>query len=647
MTNYTTDDAYSALMALDPGAPRDEWVRIGMAAHAAGLTVQEWITWSQKSDRFSGDKDCLQQWKSFREGAVGAGTLFYLAREAGWEPESRDEAERHPARPAPRARAEASRPPPPPQDEAKLKQRRQRLDVLMAQATPADEMHPYLVRKEVNGAGLKMVRRSELREILGYMPEGKRGELAGDEILLAPFHDGSGRAEQVEMIDGAGLKLALALPRKGLMWSEGPVDREALTLGLCEGIATAKTLMRFRGHQVISSGTANNLPEVAERIRKLNPHAEIIVFADLGDDGQMYAQRAAEAVLGFVVSPPADAFEEPDGADFNDLQEVWDEAAIKGYLSAACTHPQRITFAQAEQIIPIDYALPSLPVGAVGLLVGPGSVGKSYLALELAISVTLAHNFLGVPGPFEHLIAGRTAMVFGEDDKAIVNNRMHYLAERFRLRPDDRERLDRDMLVLSLVGEDMRVTEVDMRNVREGPFLNRLRTVCQGRRLVFIDPLIRLHDSDENDNTAASHLMLSIQRIARDTRCAIVLLHHSGKGQVDGWAAARGASAITTTARWQLNATAPSKEEREKFQLTDDDARNWVKVDGVKMNYGENVRHFWLRRGAHGVLTHGEPSTVEVGGSSGADSDFGPDPFAGAHLSSPSSQPPRGYRSGR
>ena len=643
MTNYTTADAYDALMALDPGVGRAEWIRIGMAAHAAGLTVQDWMEWSQKSGNFAGDKDCLQQWKSFREGAVGAGTLFFLAREAGWEPQDDDPGPRRTNRP-PVRQAESAPRPADQEDEAKVEKRRQKLDVLMARAGVADEMHPYLVRKEISGKGLRMVKLAELQEILRYTPETKRGALAGDDILLAPLHDGSGQTAQVEMIDETGRKAGLALPRKGLMWTEEPISRDATTLGLCEGLATAKTLMQLRGHQVISSGTANNLPEVAKRLRQLNPHAEIIVFADLGADGQKFAKIAADAVFGYVVSPPEDAFEEPDGADFNDLGERWDSSSIREYLDARCVHPQRITFAQAEQIIPIDYALPSLPVGAVGLLVGPGSVGKSYLALELAISVTLANNFMGAPGPFERLIPGRTAMVFGEDDKAIINNRMHYLSELFRLSPQEREQLDRDMLILSLVGEDMRVAEVDMRSVREGPFIDRLRMVCQGRRLVFIDPLIRLHDADENDNTAASHLMLAIQRIARDTGCAIVLLHHSGKGQVDGWAAARGASAITTTARWQLNVTPPTKDERETFNMSDDDARGWVKVDGVKMNYGENVRHFWLRRVAHGVLKHAEPSVVETGGAS---PDPRSDPFSSSFSSSSSGQLPRGYRSGR
>src|SRR5690606_32669785 len=102
-------------------------------------------------------------------------------------------------------------------------------------------------------------------------------------------------------------------------------------------------------------------------------------------------------------------------------------------------------------------------------------------------------------------------------------------------------------------------------------------------------------------------------------------------------------SAITTTARWQLNVLPPSKDERETFSMTDDDARGWVKVDGVKMNYGENVRHFWLRRIAHGVLKHAEPAVVESGAASYEKP--GADPFSAGFTPSAGGQLPRGYRS--
>ena len=77
--------AVSALRALDPGVDRETWVRILMAAKAAGISLEEAIEWSSRADNFDGAGSVKTVWKSLQaEGGIGAGTLFHLAREAGW-----------------------------------------------------------------------------------------------------------------------------------------------------------------------------------------------------------------------------------------------------------------------------------------------------------------------------------------------------------------------------------------------------------------------------------------------------------------------------------------------------------------------------------------------------------------------------------
>lgn len=91
--------ALSALQALDPGTDRDTWVRTGMAAKAAGIGFDEFDAWSGGGENYSGTAETLVVWKSFRaDGGIGAGTLFMLAKEAGWqEPTDTQRARRRPA----------------------------------------------------------------------------------------------------------------------------------------------------------------------------------------------------------------------------------------------------------------------------------------------------------------------------------------------------------------------------------------------------------------------------------------------------------------------------------------------------------------------------------------------------------------------
>jgi predicted P-loop ATPase len=77
-----------ALNSINPGIGYDDWYQIGMAVQSAlgpdGLSV--WEAWSARSDKYPGEHVLAQHWRSFKPGRVGAGTLFYHAKAAGWKP---------------------------------------------------------------------------------------------------------------------------------------------------------------------------------------------------------------------------------------------------------------------------------------------------------------------------------------------------------------------------------------------------------------------------------------------------------------------------------------------------------------------------------------------------------------------------------
>lgn len=82
---HETERARSALWHLDAGCPRPEWVRLGMAAKAAGLTFEDWHAWSETAGNYRNEADCRTTWASMKGEGIGAGTLFAAARAAGWQ----------------------------------------------------------------------------------------------------------------------------------------------------------------------------------------------------------------------------------------------------------------------------------------------------------------------------------------------------------------------------------------------------------------------------------------------------------------------------------------------------------------------------------------------------------------------------------
>lgn len=68
----------------------DDWTRIGMSIKSQypgveGLTL--WGEWSKKGDRYK-KGECTIRWEGFSDlGSIRIGTLFYHAKEGGWEPD--------------------------------------------------------------------------------------------------------------------------------------------------------------------------------------------------------------------------------------------------------------------------------------------------------------------------------------------------------------------------------------------------------------------------------------------------------------------------------------------------------------------------------------------------------------------------------
>jgi hypothetical protein len=643
---YDREELYYCLSLIDPDIERREWIEIAAAMQSEGFTVDDFTDWSSNGSKFKGKADCRaawrslhdmprcdyrslfshahrsgkfiplkerdpQKWRSWREqeqrgGERGAGKLqarqTKLSRpatsksklptfERGASPADKDRASSDEFRGQKRAAAAAG------------------LVRLLAAALPARPDHPYLARKGVDTHGLLEINQSAACTQLGFHPKLNDRQLGGERWLIVPLHVGDGDISSAELINENGEKYSLPhLPRVGLIFSPSRlVDLAACPIiGIAEGMATAKTIVGIRGVPVLSAGSSANLTHVARTLRVECPAASIVVFGDRGG-GESSAVAAAEAVYGWSAFPDAAALP-PGGSDFNDLAlHVGDDMAY-AHLDAAIRDPRQVTFSGARERIPIDYVLPGLMLGTVGMIVGPGAIGKSFLAAELCASVTLGRSLSGSP-LVQGVRPGKTAIVFGEDPKAIINNRFHDMISTYEITDDEITILDRDLLTISAVGEDISLLSLGNREVVFTRYILQLRVLCAGRRLVIIDPLSRLHSGDENDNMLASQLMTAIASIAMETSCSILVLHHFGKADRSDWSASRGASAFTTAARWQLNVSAPTKDEIDEIHLKAgphvNAAKTIIRVALVKSNYGNGNQH-WMQRTDRGVLRHVE-----------------------------------------
>ena len=89
MMNNPTEAAraLSALQAIPPDLPRDQWVKAGMAAHASGLALEDFDAWSAGAGSPVYDQAAVREvWRSFKDSpaGVGPGSLIHMAKQHGW-----------------------------------------------------------------------------------------------------------------------------------------------------------------------------------------------------------------------------------------------------------------------------------------------------------------------------------------------------------------------------------------------------------------------------------------------------------------------------------------------------------------------------------------------------------------------------------
>lgn len=266
-----------------------------------------------------------------------------------------------------------------------------------------------------------------------------------------------------------------------------------------------------------------------------------------------------------------------------------------------------------------DFVLPGLVAGSVGMLSGPGGVGKTMLELQLAVSLAAGlsrHDGLLGHDWGENLpdAPQRVILVAAEEPIEVIWGRIHAIVHSLNLRntlPSDMSwdefllRLQANLHIHALGGAE-RVELIDG-NLAPTEAVSDLLEIAQSARLVIVDPLRQVHLQDENHSNAMSAVVSVFKRVARKTNAAVLFAHHHSRaasthGYGDSAEASRGSTALTDDARWQLNVTHPNKDLLKQFGVESGGGHEYVSVHNAKSNYQARRAPFLLRRTVSGVL---------------------------------------------
>lgn len=164
---------------------------------------------------------------------------------------------------------------------------------------------------------------------------------------------------------------------------------------------------------------------------------------------------------------------------------------------------------------------------AVGVLGGSPKCCKSFLALELAVSVASGTSCLGV---FAACDPGPVLLYMAEDAAPVVKARLTGICRARRV---------------ELAALPIHVITVPVLRLDRGRDQARLREAVRrcAPRLLILDPFVRLHRIDENDAGQVSALLGYLRTLQRQLDVAVLVVHHArknGSGRAQAGLALRG-----------------------------------------------------------------------------------------------------------
>lgn len=267
--------------------------------------------------------------------------------------------------------------------------------------------------------------------------------------------------------------------------------------------------------------------------------------------------------------------------------------------------PLDLPWALHSELPPLDFVLPGLLPGGLGLLVAPGGTGKSFLALDIAISLSIGRAI--ADGLFPASTSRRVVYLAGEESDRLLAERLRNtidLADRSLLNPSN-------LILLPMTGEDCRLVSQG----KPTELLSELKERAHGSRLIIVDPIRRFHDGDENDSSAMTQLVVVLESLAKHTGAAVLAVHHANRASASDAGsqhASRGSSALVDGARWQLNLSLMDEKTATTYGLTDAERLSYIAVDIAKSNYLPSKGRSWLKRRTGGGVGLVRLDTVQA-----------------------------------
>lgn len=571
------------------GLDRSEWIAVGMALKEEGFLSSTWDAWSQNDTRYH-KGECERLWNGFHGSAnpVKAGTIVQMAKDRGWTPAASYDDELDwgdsieydgdPQMSAPQ-KAEQS-----PAEQLSLYLKtlfkpNDRVGYVTGDVWWDDEDEKWKPKRGVydQTAGELLRGLERHPEDIGYTVGDNKPE-AGAWIRFNPL-DGNGvknenvtdfryglvESDSLSIAEQRELYLKLELPIAALVYSGGKSLHAIVHIdadSLAQYSERIDYLYKFLEKHGCLVDKQNRNPSRLSRMPGImrNGKMQQLEAVNIGrknwDDWMCFAEDMEDDF------PPLEAY-----SDFKDNLPELPPVLIEGILRR----------------------------GHKMLISGSSKAGKSFLLMELCISLAEGRKWLGF-----QCEKSRVLYVNLEIDPASCINRIAKIYEALGIKNPHAE----DLLIWNLRGHAVPLDKLVPKLVR--------RVQNQKLDAIVIDPIYKVITGDENKASDMGFFCNQFDSIARATGCAVIYCHHHSKGAQGAKRAMDRASGSGVFARdpdAQLDMTELTMTDDIKNNVRDGNATAWRMESSLREFPNITPVNFWFEYPIHkldttGILEH-------------------------------------------
>ncbi|MDA1091479.1 MAG: helicase RepA family protein, partial [Proteobacteria bacterium] len=253
----------------------------------------------------------------------------------------------------------------------------------------------------------------------------------------------------------------------------------------------------------------------------------------------------------------------------------------------------------------------------VSLIMAPGGASKSMLSMEEAVAVATGRAITGM----EVRRSGAAWIFNNEDPEEELHCRLAAIYQHWGI---DQTELENRIFVNSGLNNRLIVARTDRKATVQMPEVEGLKDHIRAHKIIHltVDPFVRWHDVDEQDNSQIDFVVRQFASIADDCDCAISLVHHTRKTPAGGSYAgdadsARGASALVYACRSAHTLMEMTSSEAANMGIKEDRRRWYIRFDNAKSNLSPPAEDAtWFERVSvaipNGGLNIGEGDHVGV-----------------------------------